>query len=831
MSNQEEIAGLSRGSKLALLVVSLAAFVALYFGWRLFWFLTDDAFIGFRYISNSRLGFGYVWNAPPFRPVEGYTSFLWIALLDLVWRITGIDPPRTSNWLSLFFAALTLGVGGLMVIKLRLNERLQGHRVLLLGLVLVGVLTNRTFLAWASSGLETAMFNFFLTLWVYCALFVPTYSSRWVLAISLAVSLLTLTRPDGLLFVVITVALIIVALWRSPRKRWPRIFACAIPLLLVPGHVLWRRFYYRAWLPNTYYAKTVPGRFWLESGIRYFLSFVLEYSLWLWLLVLIIVILANHRRLKSWRAMISDHLVTLVVCLTVLGQVFYYVVVVGGDHFEYRVFSHLILLLFVVFVWLIDKLSLKLRTAVLLFVGFIALSWPIPWTHWYATHNLYGRQRTVVMRVSVAKSCERAIPALPKLFLIYPRAFDTLQSWLIEHMVCVRHQEHKDFYVHLRDTLPTREDGLKLPPSDYPVIAAGSTGVISWVLPRVNVIDVLGFNDYVVARNPHTSVPIQMAHERQPPFGYEQCFLPNVSLRDRQVTVTTRETPLTSEMISNCERRYESMLKTPEKLMAPPAESATVGSSANPIDDPHFFITQQYRDLLNREPDPDGLNYWAGHLRPCPNELRCFADNRAAIPTIFFDVSEFHEQAFFIYRLYAAAFGQAPHYAEFARDQQQLGLTRLDARDPVETIPAQRSFIENWIRFDGFRARYPDRLGPEDFVNRLYDTAELRPFIAERARHVEALTSGTTRAEILRQVVEESQFQQSQKLRGLIELQFLLQLHQDVPYTDLRYGLWLNKLRINETVEPGRVICLILTSEEYQRRFGNVITHSQKDCE
>jgi arabinofuranosyltransferase len=99
-------------NKLALLVISLATVVAVYCGWRLFWFLTDDAFIAFRYISNGHLGHGYVWNAPPFRPVEGYTSFLWVVLLDVVWRISGVEPPAAANYVSLLFTYLTLRVDG-----------------------------------------------------------------------------------------------------------------------------------------------------------------------------------------------------------------------------------------------------------------------------------------------------------------------------------------------------------------------------------------------------------------------------------------------------------------------------------------------------------------------------------------------------------------------------------------------------------------------------------------------------------------------------------------------------------------------------------------------
>src|SRR5262245_57502299 len=75
-----------------LALVALAAAAGLYAGWRSFWFLCDDAYIAFRYAAQSLQGLGYTWNPPPFRPVEGYTSFLWLVLLEGVWRVTGAPP-------------------------------------------------------------------------------------------------------------------------------------------------------------------------------------------------------------------------------------------------------------------------------------------------------------------------------------------------------------------------------------------------------------------------------------------------------------------------------------------------------------------------------------------------------------------------------------------------------------------------------------------------------------------------------------------------------------------------------------------------------------------
>src|SRR5690606_38891197 len=116
-------------------------------------------YIAFRYVSNAQLGHGYVWNPPPFAPVEGYTSFLWVVLLDVVWRVFDSPPPASANGLSLGFSLVSLALVVAMALRLPLSERLEPWRVPLFGLILFGTVTNRTFLAWTSSGLETALWT------------------------------------------------------------------------------------------------------------------------------------------------------------------------------------------------------------------------------------------------------------------------------------------------------------------------------------------------------------------------------------------------------------------------------------------------------------------------------------------------------------------------------------------------------------------------------------------------------------------------------------------------------------------------------------------------
>ena len=189
-----------RSDKLFRVVLGLTVVIAAFVGWKLFLFTVDDAYIAFRYISNSLAGYGLTWNPPPFRAVEGYSSFLWVVVLGEVWRIFGVEPPAAANYLSLAFGYATLFIGYRFIARMRLPEALSSKRWILIALVMLGTVSNRTFLTWLSSGLETSLFNFVFTWWIYVGTTSADGRSRsWAARLSMAATATALTRPDGLL--------------------------------------------------------------------------------------------------------------------------------------------------------------------------------------------------------------------------------------------------------------------------------------------------------------------------------------------------------------------------------------------------------------------------------------------------------------------------------------------------------------------------------------------------------------------------------------------------------------------------------------------------------
>ncbi len=87
----------SRIGLLSGLLTLFAVGVLLQHAWRFRHWLIDDVFITFRYSENLARGAGPVFN--PGEPVEGYTSFLWMAMLAAAQPL-GLDTLTPARWLT-----------------------------------------------------------------------------------------------------------------------------------------------------------------------------------------------------------------------------------------------------------------------------------------------------------------------------------------------------------------------------------------------------------------------------------------------------------------------------------------------------------------------------------------------------------------------------------------------------------------------------------------------------------------------------------------------------------------------------------------------------------
>jgi len=274
---------------------------------------------------------------------------------------------------------------------------------------------------------------------------------------------------------------------------------------------------------------------------------------------------------EEWVAWIQKSPAVITVGV-VVAHFAYYTFRIGGDHFEYRVYSHLVLLLFVSTVWLLGRLvrclpdesPLQRRVVLGVMVLFVASSYPIPWSHWAQTRGLETRRETFRLAQPLS-------PSFPSISRPIVARWDEWQAWLIDHFVCMRHQEHKVFAEFQEGWLPDRgKSKLEFDGQGQAVVVGALVGVLGWVLPDVAVIDTLGLNDYIIARNPDLRIVgegdandlergergRQMAHDRKPPDGYTDCFRPNIIVFPRGgLYMKPRSEPLSDAEIVACETK------------------------------------------------------------------------------------------------------------------------------------------------------------------------------------------------------------------------------------------------------------------------------------
>lgn len=217
--------------------------------------VADDAYITFRHVVQFLAGNGLTYNAN--ERVEGFTHPLWALLLSLFGWL-GAPISGVAVTLDLLCAlALLIGV--------MLSERDRGPLSMAL------LVSCSGFIDFATSGLETPMTM--LLIWV-------AYRTAPVLAspvrAGLALGLAYLCHPDVALLALGPFLLVLVEArghgWGKSRAAVGRFLAS-----LASAPILWHLFrlwYYRDLLPNTYYAKN-GGSYWEQGG-----AYIVDFAAW-----------------------------------------------------------------------------------------------------------------------------------------------------------------------------------------------------------------------------------------------------------------------------------------------------------------------------------------------------------------------------------------------------------------------------------------------------------------------------------------------------------------------------------------------------------------------
>ncbi|HOE12160.1 MAG TPA: hypothetical protein PLQ35_02220 [bacterium] len=349
-----------KGCRNPLLILSAASIVIVAsfpIGAHLGFGLVDDAYISMRYARNWAEGIGPFFNSG--ERVEGYTNFLWTVFL-FAGAQQGIEPPQMAEQMGRVCLGLVIPVAFSLAFCIT-----RSWAVALFAVALV--LSDPGVWAWSLSGLETPLLTLLFTT-VFTIWMRKGGGIRRELCLALLVSAAALTRPEGAAMFVYILArrgdacvapagmdghrqdagatltfshpdpLLKAKAENIPSfRRKPEINGhgpgagddtCVASAIVFVGIfiavfgscLLWRRWTYGLWLPNSFYAKhgfAGPALWW--RGGRYVLDGCVAHPFWL--------LIPLGCFLGAWR----DR-----AFIRLLGFSLFYLIIValsGGDHY------------------------------------------------------------------------------------------------------------------------------------------------------------------------------------------------------------------------------------------------------------------------------------------------------------------------------------------------------------------------------------------------------------------------------------------------------------------------------------------------------------------
>ncbi|RPH93721.1 hypothetical protein EHM69_09480 [candidate division KSB1 bacterium] len=267
--------------------ISVVFFVFLALHFHYFPQGVDDSFITLRYSENFAAGRGICFN--PGERIEGFSNPLWMFGLS-GFAALGVNL-YMSDW-ALYLVAKLIGVlchlaVFLMIVRWAMRGR-STWWALLVGLSWLVAAGANTL--WAVSGMETSLHSLLL-LWAVLSWndlrgsgSLPAHPA----ALTTAILLLALSRPEGAMFGVVLLVFWAIADRRAQNRlsrRW--IAACSLFVLLSAAMSVFRLAYFGTLLPNTFYAKaTGDFLFQFRQGLQYLGTALVATGGWIWLFAL-----------------------------------------------------------------------------------------------------------------------------------------------------------------------------------------------------------------------------------------------------------------------------------------------------------------------------------------------------------------------------------------------------------------------------------------------------------------------------------------------------------------------------------------------------------------
>ena len=257
---------------------------------------------------------------------------------------------------------------------------------------------------------------------------------------------------------------------------------------------------------------------------------------------------------------------------------------------------------------------------------------------------------------------------------------------------------------------------------------------------------------------------------------------------------------------------------------------ASTCASPNPIDCPDFFIGQQYRDFLGREPDASGFQNWMTTLTACENGGFGEFDNpycdRVHVSAGFFQSNEFLARGYWLLRVGYVGLNRSITDSSTGRSQRSSlsyanefipGLQQIGgSNSPQQEEAAKAAYINAFVQRANFQQLFPNSDSNSVYVDKLESNAGVT--VPNKQQLIDGLNAGTkTRAQVLLDIVESQVVFDKYIIPSFVDMEYKGYLRRDPDA--IGYNNWIETL----TADPSNYRHMVfgfIYSTEYRGRFG-----------
>jgi hypothetical protein len=270
------------------------------------------------------------------------------------------------------------------------------------------------------------------------------------------------------------------------------------------------------------------------------------------------------------------------------------------------------------------------------------------------------------------------------------------------------------------------------------------------------------------------------------------------------------------------------------------------------IDDADFFVNQSYVDFLNRFPDPSGFSYWISQISGCGSNQACIFAKRIDVSNAFFFEQEYQKTGAYAYRLYRIAFGNnQPKPNPFPDTNfpgENLKIPSFDAFKPDRAAidasnlaQSQLTLANDFVGRSDFVAKYPASLATADqFVDAVLATVNsIGVDLSSQRTNLINLYGTLGRGGVIYRLADDNvtnpinngSLINAEYNRAFVYSQYSGYLRRDSDIAGFRF--WLGQVSsgpLRDVTKQHAMVCSFITSDEWQLRFGNTVTHHNSEC-